>query len=51
MDALEVFAEDGEEVTDEALEFVKHLNWLRDEGLIEFEEGEDGVVRLYPTSN
>lgn len=51
MDRIEVFTEDGEEIPQEVLDFVAELNYLKDEGFFQAEEGEDGVVRLYPTED
>ena len=51
MDQISVFNEEGvyDPIPQEVLDFVAELNYLRDEGFLQAEEGEDGVVRLYPT--
>ena len=51
MDQIEVYTEDGDEIPQEVLDFVAELNYLKDEGFFQAEEGEDGVVRLYPTED
>ena len=51
MDQIEVYTEDGDEIPQEVLDFVAELNYLKDEGFLQAEEGEDGVVRLYPAED
>lgn len=51
MDRIEIVAEEGEVIPQEVLDFVEELNYLKDEGFFEAEQGEDGVVRLYPTED
>lgn len=33
---------------EKTIEFLNEISYLRDEGFIELEHGEDGEVRLYP---
>lgn len=49
MDTLVPFIlNEDNELPEQILQFCNDLNWLRDEGYIDWEEDKDGVVRLFP---
>lgn len=45
----EIYEELSEEEIKEHEELCQALNWLSDEGFVEYEEDENGELRFYPT--
>lgn len=49
MDTLVPFIlNEEDELPEQVEQFCHDLNWLRDEGYIDWEEDKDGVIRLFP---
>lgn len=38
------------ELPEQIKQFVQDLNWLRDEGFVDFIEDPSGEIRIYPTA-
>lgn len=47
MDTIVAIDLNGKELPKQIKQFVQDINWMRDEGFVEFEEVQ-GVIRIFP---
>lgn len=50
MDKLVIMDVAHRELPEQIKQFVQDLNWLRDEGFVDFIEDPSGEIRIYPTA-